>query len=129
MDLQMSVMNLPTKLKLTGQHILNRDLEVTRYHINLTAIVTSATSCKSSLQITKVNQKLTLLELGGELKWGYYDYDGNGKAAQKVTSDFILLSYSKASSISLILFIFFHYVSPISFYRTSTGRKNKSPNM
>lgn len=63
MDLQISVMNLPTNLKLTAQHILNKDLEVTRYPINLTAIITSATSLKSALQVTRVNQKLTLLEL------------------------------------------------------------------
>lgn len=63
MDLQICVMNLPTNLKLTAQHILNKDLEVTRYPINLTAIITSATSLKGALQVTRVNQKLTLLEL------------------------------------------------------------------
>lgn len=66
----MSVMNLPTKLMLIAQHTLNKDLEVTRYPINLTATVTSAIPCKSGIQITKVNQKLTSLELGEGIKVG-----------------------------------------------------------
>lgn len=90
MDLQISVMNLPTNLKLTAQHILNKDLEVTRYPINLTAIITSATSLKGALQVTRVNQKLTLLELWGEIKvgilWSWWHWEDSSKN----TSDFIL---------------------------------------
>lgn len=106
MDLQMSVINLQTNLKLTAQHTLNKELEVTRYPPSLTAIVISAISCNSGLQITKVNKKLTLLEFGGgvgvEIKWEYYDLDDTRKAVQKVTSDFILLSCYLSGIFNLI---------------------------
>lgn len=131
MDLQMSVMNLPTNLKLTAQHILNKDLEVTRYPINLTAIITSATSLKGALQVTRVNQKFTLLELGGEIKvgilWSWWHWEDSSKRYFRFYLN--CPTIFQASSISFILFIFLQYVSPISLYSTSTRRKNKSPTM
>lgn len=110
MDLQMSVMNLPTNLKLPAQHVLNKDLEVTRYHINLTATVTSATSSKGGLQITKANPKLTLLELGGKFKWEYYDLD-TGRAVPKSYFRFyltVLLSFRHLLFDLLCLFSMSH---------------------
>lgn len=49
MDLERNVINLPKNCRLASQHLFNNNLKVTEYPINLTALTTSAKSCKGGL--------------------------------------------------------------------------------